>query len=94
MLDFDTTHVGMLTVLILPGIAAVMSARRGRAKTYLVALAFPLVWCLNLAFVAPAHDFRYVAPAAIWGVLTSLVATTDALRLGSIRRRDEAMATT
>jgi len=76
MLDLGSTALGVLSILLLPAAAGVLAAGRSRRRwlRLLPLIGFPLAWTANVALVAPAADFRYVVPAAVWGQLTLLVA--------------------
>lgn len=73
---------GMVTILVLPAVAWWRLRRRApeRLAAFRVALVFPAVYLAAFSFVAPSNDVRYTNPAAVWGLLVSLLALAAAHR--------------
>lgn len=78
LLNFGTTAFGLLSLVMAPLVVLLLLRRRPVLRwRYLWSLLVPILWCANLSLVAVSYDFRYMTPAACWGVLVSLLAVAE-----------------
>lgn len=73
---FTTLPFGFITIILLPLVAWARVRGRGRfaRSSFRWALWFPLAYLAIMSFLAPSDDFRYVIPAAWWGLVVFALA--------------------